>query len=119
MNQKNTLRAGGARAAGVHLEEAVGDEHRGHEPGHEHPRVRGPARAERLAPGMGAELEEAGEGGVGEGHRLRGGRRGHRERATLRVATMCLLLAGDGAAGGVVEAATGAQRHRRARDLAL
>ena len=120
MNQKNTLRAGGARAAGIHLEEAVGDERGGREPGHEHPRVSGPARAERRAAGAGAELEEVGEGGGGEGPRLRGGRRrGHRERAALRAATMCLLLAGDGAAGGVVEAATGAQRHRRARDLAL
>lgn len=71
--------AGGVRAAGVHLEEAVGDEFGGYEPGHEHPRVCGAARAEGHAAGVGAELEKVGEGGVGEGPRLRGGRPGHRE----------------------------------------
>jgi hypothetical protein len=44
----------GVRAAGVHLEEAIGDERGGHEPGHEHPRVRGAARAEGRASGVGA-----------------------------------------------------------------
>jgi hypothetical protein len=89
---EHPARVGGARAAGVHLEEAVGDEGGGDEPGHEHARVRGAARGEERAAAIGAELEEAGEGEVGEGPRLRGWRARHRdlwERAKLEVEVMC------------------------------
>lgn len=64
---------GGAGAAGVHLEEAVGDEHGGYEPGHEHPRVRGAARGEGRAAGLGAVPEEVGEVGISEDPRMRVG----------------------------------------------
>ena len=91
---EHPARAGGARAARVHLEEAVGDEGRGDEPGHEHARVRGAARGECRAAGLGAVLEEAGEGGVGEGPRPRRRRRRPRHRelgehATREVEVMC------------------------------
>jgi hypothetical protein len=47
------VRMGGAPAPSIHLEEAVGDEHGGHKPGHKHPRVRSLARGERRVPGTG------------------------------------------------------------------
>lgn len=88
---EHPARAGGARAAGVHLEEAVGDEGGGNESRYEHARVHGAACGEERAAAVGAELEEVGEGGVGEGPRLRGGRPrhwDHRERAKLEAEVM-------------------------------
>ena len=63
--------ARGARAARVHLEEAVGDEGSGDEPGHDHPRVSGAAGGERLPSCLGAALEDAGERDPGGSHRRR------------------------------------------------
>lgn len=82
---------GGVRAARVHLEEAVGDEGGGNEPGHDYARVRGAPSGEGRAAGLGAELEEVGERGVGRS-RQRGKRPRHRglgETAAQEAEVMC------------------------------